>query len=387
MDTQEKLDVLSRDAQYDLSCACGTKNPLEHRKRKEAGDGWLYPVTTASGGSGIILKTLMGNRCANDCKYCPLRMQQDFRPVALSPAEMASYFYLFQLQRPLLGLFLSSAVMGNAEKTMQMLVDTATILRHQYAYRGYIHLKIIPGASRESIDSALKVASAVSLNIETPGAGYFHQLTDKKNYQTDIIDPIKYIASQTGKGTAHPRIKTTSQFIVGASDEKDKEILGYCNAMYRNLHYERLYFSAYQRGLGEKTIPGEQREPVIVRKPGELFGTDVSMAESLTREHRLYQADWLLRKYHFTYDELLFGGDGNLNLAKDPKQIWADAHPAFYPVSVKKASADDLMRVPGIGPDTAKKIVKIRKDVVFSSLDSLPLPAISRKRGLPYLCL
>jgi len=231
------------------------------------------------------------------------------------------------------------------------------------------------------------VASAVSLNIETPGAGYFHQLTDKKNYQTDIIDPIKYIASQTGKGTAHPRIKTTSQFIVGASDEKDKEILGYCNAMYRNLHYERLYFSAYQRGLGEKTIPGEQREPVIVRKPGELFGTDVSMAESLTREHRLYQADWLLRKYHFSYDELPFGGDGNLNLAKDPKQTWADAHPAFYPVSVKKASADDLMRVPGIGPDTAKKIVKIRKDVVFSSLDSLPLPAISRKRGLPYLCL
>ena len=169
MDTQSKLDILSRDAQYDLSCACGTKNPQEHRKRNTAGSGWLYPTTTVSGGPGIMLKTLMGNRCANDCKYCPLRNDQDFSPVALAPKGMASFFHEFQSKRPLIGLFLSSAVLGCAEKTMEMLTDTARILRNSYRYRGYIHLKVIPGSSKESIDEALKYASALSLNIEAPG--------------------------------------------------------------------------------------------------------------------------------------------------------------------------------------------------------------------------
>lgn len=387
MNTQQKLDVLSKDAQYDLSCACGTKNPLEHRKRDVDGNGWLYPVTTASGGAGIMLKTLLGNRCSNDCKYCPLRMQQDFRPVALSPSELASFFFNFQLHRSLLGLFLSSAVMDTPEKTMQMLVDTATILRKKYRYRGYIHLKVIPGASRESIDSALRYASAVSLNIETPGAGHFGILTDRKDYLHDIIEPLKYIASRTGKGTDHPRTHLTSQFIVGASDEKDQEILHYTDAMYRRLHCERLYFSSYQRGLGDPSIPGEQVKPVLYREDGQLYDEDVSGKDALTREHRLYQADWLLRKYHFSYDDLTFGKDGNLSLAKDPKRIWAERHPDFYPVSALKASMDDLMRVPGVGPETARKIVKARKDSVFADVASLPLSAAAKKNSKGYLVL
>ncbi|MCH3908463.1 MAG: helix-hairpin-helix domain-containing protein [Sphaerochaeta sp.] len=387
MDTQAKLDILSRDAQYDLSCACGTKDPREHRVRNQTGEGWLYPMTTASGGAGIILKTLLGNRCVNDCKYCPLRRQNDFRPVAVSPVEMASFFYQFQLHRPLLGLFLSSAVMGDGEKTMQMLVDTARILRAKYQYKGYIHLKVIPGASPASIDAALRYASAVSLNIETPGASHFRLLTERKDYHKDIIEPLKYIASHTGRGTAHPRVKTTSQFIVGAGDESDREIVSYCGAMYQDLHMERLYFSAYQRGLGDADLPGERQAPVVVRKDGELFGTDVSAQASLLREHRLYQTDFLLRKYHFSSDEILFGPDGNLSLDKDPKLVWAEAHPEFYPVSVRTASLDQLLRVPGIGPQYAKRIVNLRKSCSFGSLDALPLPQFAKARSKGFLIL
>ncbi len=387
MDTQEKLDILSRDAQYDLSCACSTKNPDEHRKKNHFGDGWLYPTTTASGGPGIILKTLMGNRCANDCKYCPLREEKDFRPVALSPYEIASFFYEFQLKRPLIGIFLSSAVLGNGDRTMEMLVSTAEILRKHFRYRGYIHLKIIPGSSRASIESALCYASAVSLNIETPGAKHFSKLTDKKDYQKEIIEPLTFIAEQTGRGGRFSHVSTSSQFIVGASDESDQEILHYGSRMYSNLQMGRLYYSAYQGGLGDPSIPGEQNREV---KSEQLTLFDLgprlgASPDALIREHRLYQADWLLRKYGFAYEDLVFGKEGNLNLQKDPKLIWAESHPDKFPVSVKRASKEQLLRVPGIGPSYAERIVQGRGGSVLSSLEDLRLPPSTLRKARTFL--
>lgn len=387
MNTQEKLDILSRDAQYDLSCACGTKNPDEHRKKNHSGDGWLYPTTTASGGPGIILKTLMGNRCANDCKYCPLREENDFRPVVLSPYEMASFFYDFQLKRPLIGIFLSSAVLGDGEKTMEMLVSTAEILRKHFRYRGYIHLKIIPGASRASIEGALSYASAVSLNIETPGAKHFSKLTHMKDYQKEIIEPLTFIAEQTARGARYSGVSTSSQFIVGASDETDQEILHYGSRMYSNLKMGRLYYSAYQGGLGDPSIPGEQHREVGSDQPtlfdlGPQIGTS---PDDLVREHRLYQADWLLRKYGFAYEDLVFGRGGNLSLHKDPKLIWAESNPDKFPVSVKRASKEQLLRVPGIGPSFAERIVQGRSSCALSSLEDLRLPPSAMRKARTFL--
>ncbi len=389
MDTQSKLDILSRDAQYDLSCACGTKNPLEHRKRNATGSGWLYPTTMASGGPGIILKTLLGNRCTNDCKYCPLRTGQDFRPVALSPREMASFFYEFQAKRPLLGLFLSSAVLGSAGQTMDLLVDTARILRKEYCYRGYIHLKIIPGSSKESIDEALRYASALSLNIETPGVQHFTQLTQAKRYEEDILKPLTYLASQTAKGSRYERVHTSSQFIVGASNELDREILLYTSRMYTELHMGRLYFSAYQQGLGDPCIPGEQKRE-FSNEQLELFefGSQKEHAQnSLTREHRLYQADWLLRKYGFSYEEFLFGKDGNLSLTEDPKLAWAKANPQFYPISVKKSSKQALLRVPGLGPAYVNRIITRRRESPLSCLEDMHLPLHVLELARPFLTI
>lgn len=388
MDTQSKLDILSRDAQYDLSCACSTKNPQEHRKRSSTGSGWLYPTTTVSGGPGIMLKTLLGNRCTNDCKYCPLRNNQDFRPVALAPKEMASFFHEFQSKRPLIGLFLSSAVLGSPDKTMEMLTDTARILRNSYRYRGYIHLKVIPGSSKENIDEALKYASALSLNIEAPGERHFAKLSNSKNYARDILKPLAYIASQTAKGSRFERVHTSSQFIVGASDELDKEILLYTSQLYRELHMGRLYFSAYQRGLGDQSLPGEQKQS----QPSQLELFDLGMHResnqaSLTREHRLYQADWLLRKYGFSYEEMLFNKEGNLSLEKDPKLVWAEANPQYFPLSVKRSSKEALLRVPGLGPTYVGRIVGQRRMAPLSSLEDLRLPFSVLEKVRPFLTI
>ncbi len=392
MDVQEKLDILARDAQYDLSCACGTKRPEEHRKKNAVGDRWLYPVTVAGGGSGIMLKTLMSNGCGNDCKYCPLRCQQDFRRVSLEPSELASFFIDFQRKKHLIGLFLSSGVVGNPDRTMDRLVGTAELLRKRYRYRGYIHLKIIPGASQAAMDKAMAYASAVSLNIETPGEKHFHKLTDRKRYESDIIAPLRYISAQTRKDGAFPRVHTSSQFIVGASDETDREILQYGWAMYRNLEFGRLYFSAYQNGLGDPSIPGErqlERELIVEEQPT-LFDLPplyrpVGAQKLLVREHRLYQADWLFRQYRFNYDDLLFDPSGNLDLTKDPKQLWADAHPEYFPVRVRKASLSQLLRVPGIGPTFARRIMDLRKDAVLSSMEDLRLPSSYLNKARPYL--
>ncbi len=388
MDIQDKLDILSRDAQYDLSCACGTKNPSEHRKRNSTGSGWLYPTTTASGGPGIMLKTLLGNRCSNDCKYCPLRENQDFRPIALGPKEMASFFYEFQSKRSLIGLFLSSAVLGTPDKTMELLVETAKILRNYYHYKGYIHLKVIPGASKASIDAALRYASALSLNIETPGVEHFSKLTDRKDYVQDILEPLRYIAYQTMKGSRYQRVHTSSQFIVGASDEVDKEILLYTSQMYKELHMGRLYFSAYQQGLGDSRIPGE-----LIKYQNQQLGLfdDLPLPQEqqpvLTREHRLYQADWLLRQYGFKFDEFLFSDQGNLSLTDDPKLVWAKANPQFYPLSIKRSSKQELLRVPGLGPTYVNRIIKTRRETSISCLEDLRLPFSTLQRARPFLTM
>ncbi|MDD3119695.1 MAG: radical SAM protein [Victivallales bacterium] len=353
LDTRQKLDILSADSQYDLACACATGKD-EHRRRGLDGK-WLYPVPMVSGGTGIMLKTLLSNACANDCKYCPLRSETNVRRCALTPEEIARFFMEYQRQRRLLGLFLSSGVIGTPDATMERLNAVAAILRYRYHYKGYIHLKIIPGASPAAVEEALSLATAVSLNIEAPGARHFQRLSDCKNYQRDIIEPLKFMAGQTAPGQRYARVKCTTQFIVGASDENDREIVRYMDGIYHRLKFERIYFSAYQPGLGRAEIPGEQRFSLT---PEARF----------TREHRLYQADFLMRQYGFDAGEMMFGHDGNFSLDRDPKEAWADGHPEFFPVYINRAEREVLLRVPGLGPVSVKKIIAARRQTRLRDL-------------------
>lgn len=354
MDTIEKLKILSEDSQYDLACACGT-NKYDRRQRGAEGK-WLYPVSLPQGGYSVLLKTLLSNACANDCKYCPLRSDTNVQRCTLQPEEVARVFMEYLAKRKVFGLFLSSGVINTPDYTMEKLNAVARLLRYKHNFKGYIHLKIIPGASYAAIEDSLKLASGVSLNIETPGKKHFDLLSNKKNYDKDIVQPLKLISRLTQKGSRYSRVKHTTQFIVGASDEKDSEIINYMFALYNRLNLDRVYFSSYQKGLGHPDIPGEK---TVHSNPEKSF----------VREHRLYQVDFLIRKYGFNSQDIILDENGNLKLDKDPKEIWADKHPEFFPVKINKSDKEALLRVPGLGLDSVGKILAVRREEKISRIE------------------
>ena len=368
--TQEKLEILSTDAQYDLACACSTSKD-EHRQRTADGK-WIYPVTLPNGGKSVLFKTLTSNVCTNDCKYCPLREQMDVRRVSLAPEDTVKVFLDYLNQRKVFGLFLSSGVLGSPDTTMERLNGVARLLRRRHGFKGYIHLKIIPGASDAAVEEAVSLASAVSLNIETPGEKNLAKLSQKKRYIQDIIEPIKLISRLTERGSRYERVKQTTQFIVGAADEQDAQIVKYMYGLYERLKMHRVYFSAYQRGLGDSSITAEQVNPQ-------------NKADILMREHRLYQVDFLLRKYAFAESDIIFDKDGNLSLTTDPKEAWALRHPEFFPLNINQASKLSLLRVPGLGPVTVKRILQQRKKSRIKSIEEVGKTGIRLEKAKKFL--
>jgi len=355
-DTYQKLQILSADAQYDLACACsGDKD--QHRVRGSEGR-WIYPVTLANGGRSVLFKTLLSNVCTNDCKYCPLRAENDVHRCSLSPDETARVFLDYLRRKKVFGLFLSSAVIKTPDWTMQRLNAVAQILRKNHKFAGYIHLKVIPGCSDAAIEQSLSLANTVSVNIETPGEANLQRLSEKKDYLRDIIRPIKLISKLTAKGNKYEQKHQTTQFIVGAANESDAEIVRYTAALYKRLGMGRVYFSAYQKGLGESSLPAEQSSRDNPR-------------DAFCREHRLYQVDFLLRKYGFDAGEITFDRNGRLPLDMDPKETWAKNHPGFFPVNINSAPKDHLLRVPGLGPVTVGRIMRMRRQAPIRRINDI----------------
>ena len=243
--------------------------------------------------------------------------------------------------------------------------------RTRYQFRGYIHLKVIPGASPAAVEEAVRLASAVSLNIETPGAEFLAKVSDQKDYMRDIIAPIKQISQLIQEPNAYRRhVHQTTQFIVGAAGESDRRIVQYMEGLYHRLGMHRIYFSAYQGGLGTPDLPGEQGD---------------SPADRLTREHRLYQVDFLMRKYGFRDGEIPFDDQNRLPLDKDPKEAWAQLHPEHFPVDVNRADRQTLLRVPGLGPLTVKSILKRRQKARLAAISDIAKPSKLLKKAAQYL--
>jgi predicted DNA-binding helix-hairpin-helix protein len=261
-------------------------------------------------------------------------------------------------KKKVFGLFLSSGVIGSPDYTMDRINAAARILRYKHNFKGYIHLKIIPGSSDAAIEDSMTLASAVSLNIETPGKKRFDLLSDKKDYMNDIVRPLNLMSKLTMQDQRFSRVKCTTQFIVGASDEPDSEIIESMFGIYKRLKFQRVYFSAYQKGLGHPDIPGEKR---LLPDTQNIF----------MREHRLYQTDFLIRRYGFKNEDIVFDKSGNLSLDKDPKQIWADTHPEFYPIRINSADKEALLRVPGLGLDSVLRILQARRGKKISSIEDL----------------
>lgn len=279
------------------------------------------------------------------------------RACTLEPEELVRLFLAYKHASSVGGLFLSSAVAKNPDDTMERINRAALLLRKKQ-FRGFIHLKIIPGASAEAIRQSLSLATAVSLNIETAGAANFKKLTTTKDYQRDVIEPLKLISRLTAKGAPYERVKQTTQFVVGAAEETDREIIDYSWGLYRRLGLSRIYFSAYQSGAGDAHLHSEH--------------SSATNAALLTREHRLYQVDWLMRRYGFARGEIPLDVAGNLSLDIDPKELWANRHPEFFPVNVNRDDKFKLLRVPGLGETYVARIMASRRSGVrIRALDEL----------------
>ena len=376
-DTRQKLEILSEDAQYDLACACGCKN--DERRRRGPQGKWIYPVTLPSGGTSVLFKTLISNVCSNDCKYCPLRANQDLRRCTLNEEETVNAFLDYYKRGEVFGLFLSSGVLGTPDATMERLNRIAKILRYRRSFRGYIHLKVIPGASANAIEEAVKLSSAVSLNIETPGAKHLAKLSDKKRFIEDIAEPIKLISRLTGRGNKYERVKQTTQFIVGAADETDSEIVKYMWGLYDRLNLRRIYFSAYQK------IDNNDSGNLFTNRQSPIDSHLSPLDAPFIREHRLYQVDFLLRRYGFCESDIVFDEAGNLPLDTDPKESWAKRNPQYFPVDVNKASKDELLRVPGLGQITVDRILEHRKTARIKTISDLGKSTIRLRKANDFL--
>ncbi|MDD5011793.1 MAG: radical SAM protein [Phycisphaerae bacterium] len=361
-DTFEKLQLLSRDSQYDLACACGS-NKFDRRTRGRSGK-WIYPVTLPNGGTALLFKTLISNVCSSDCKYCPLRSNMDIRRCTLKPEEVVKTFLDYYNKGEVFGLFLSSGVIGTAEATMDKLIACAEILRKKHQFKGYIHLKILPGSSPAAIEKAISFSNAVSLNIETPGKEFLERLSNKKDFLRDIIEPMTLISRLTSQ--SRRRVKQTTQFIVGAAGETDRHIINYTEALYKRMGLNRVYFSLYQHSNTEN------RENSDIRN-------------GFMREHRLYQVDFLFRKYGFTQSDIICDSSGLLSIETDPKEIWAQKHPEFFPVSVNKATKYELLRVPGLGLTTVDRVLERRKTAKIRSIDDIGMAGKRLLKASKYL--
>lgn len=353
---EARLKILTDGAKYDVSCSSsGSRRKNTKDGLGNASFGGICHSFTQDGRCISLLKTLMSNDCVFDCKYCPNRRSADVPRASASPEEICELVTEFYRRNYIEGLFLSSAVCINPDHTMELLYETVRLLRTKYKFNGYIHLKGIPHADKLLTDRAATFADRMSYNVELPSEQSLKLLAPQKTKESVFL-PMRSLAlakreralefkKRTGrdemKGTGRflPAGQTT-QMIVGASPETDGKILKLSEFMYRNYDLKRVYFSAY--------VP-VVRDPLL---PDETAG--------LLREHRLYQADWLMRFYGFEADEIAPEGE-NLPMEYDPKCAWALRHPEFFPVEVNAAPLEKLLRVPGVGAKGAYKILAARK--------------------------
>ncbi|MEM4724853.1 MAG: radical SAM protein, partial [Candidatus Hadarchaeum sp.] len=269
MDRVAKLKLLTRAAQYDLCAACGTQ---ASRVRDEIGQ-WLYPALLPDGKRVTLLKVLQSNLCENNCFYCANRRSRDVERSSFSPEELAAAFDELVRRNRAQGLFLSSAVWDSASRTMEQMIATVELVRFKYQFRGYIHLKLLPGCEEAIVERAVQIADRVSINLEAPNAARLQMLSRDKRYEQDLLQPLQWARQFRNEGLG-AKAGLTTQFVVGAAGESDLEILETVARLYREYSLARAYFSAFQ------PIPDTPLENLP--------------ATSLLREHRLYQSDFLL---------------------------------------------------------------------------------------------
>lgn len=350
---EKKLRILSDAAKYDVSCSSsGSSRKNVNNGLGNAAINGICHSWSADGRCISLLKILMTNYCIYDCKYCINRKDNDIERAILTPDEIVKLTINFYRRNYIEGLFLSSGIIKSADYTMELMIAVAKKLRLEEKFNGYIHMKVIPGASRQLINEIGLYVDRVSVNIEFAENTALKLLAPDKK-PTDISTSMGLIRKNMIENAEDKKIfkstpsfipaGQTTQMIIGASGESDYAILSRSENLYKNFDLKRVYYSGY----------------VPINKSGILVSTE--QAVPMIREHRLYQADWLLRFYDFKADEILDEKDPFVDPLLDPKTNWAIKNSHFFPIEINKASYKDLLRVPGIGVTSAKRIVMTRK--------------------------
>jgi len=365
-DAQEKLAILAGEAADEVTEAPATQSIQQGITHAT---GFLYDAKRQGGGTTRLFKVLQTNACRFACKYCFTSCAIRRKRTTFKPDELATTFISLSRARRAEGLFLSSGIVPDADTTMEKMLATVERLRLREGYRGYIHLKLIPGASYDLIERAVELADRVSLNLEAPSPERLAALAPDKEFTESMWGRMAWAsqlmrrARQEGRRAAR---SLTTQFVVGAVGESDRELLATVQRTQRELGLWRAYFSAFH--------PIE-RSP-LADQP----------AEDPVRALRLYQSDFMLRDYGFAYDELPFDERGLLPRDKTPKQAWAERH-LHEPVEVNRARREELLRVPGIGPKSADRIIAARRETRLRDLEQLRKLGVTTGWAAPFVLL
>lgn len=363
MDIVEKIAILSAAAKYDASCA--SSGSIRENPGKGIGNGAVSGICHSWSSDGrcvSLLKILMTNICIYDCKYCVNRKSNDIKRAYLSPLEIATLTVDFYKRNYIEGLFLSSGVIKSPDYTMELFVRTAELLRKKFRFNGYIHMKIIPGADRTLVEKITALADRVSANLELPTDEGLKEFAPDKS-RKDIVSSLGTVKNYMEENSV--RSSTSTQLIIGATADSDKTIITQSEDFYKKGLLKRVYYSAY--------IHVNSNLPAISAKP------------PLLREHRLYQADFLLRQYKFGAGEL-FSVRENLDEVLDPKLRWALDNYHLFPVDINKADYGMLIRIPGIGIKSAKKIIYARK-FGYLGIEHLKKIGVSLKKAQYFIIL
>ena len=376
----EKLTILSDAAKYDAACtSSGVRRKFQPGKIGSTSSsiaGCCHSFS-ADGRCVTLLKVLMTNSCVYDCKYCVNRRSNDTRRAAFTPRELAELTIGFYRRNYIEGLFLSSGVLRNADYTTEQIIRALRILRQEYGFNGYIHAKAIPGTSPELVHQLGLLADRMSVNIELPSQQSLQTLAPDKTREA-ILRPMGLIRDKVFESKQElvkykhapsfaPAGQST-QLIVGATRDTDRHILHLTEALYRKYRLKRVFYSAYVPVVENSLLPALDTKPPLLR------------------EHRLYQADWLLRFYGFQASELLDEAHPDFNPQLDPKCSWAVSHLEQFPVEVMRADYETLLRVPGIGPTSARRIVSARRTAHLRFEDLKKLGVVVKRAQYFVLC-
>ena len=345
MSIYEKLNILTDAAKYDVACtSSGTSRTGDGTGMGNCMQSGICHSFSADGRCISLLKILFTNECIFDCKYCINRRSNDVVRTSFTPDEVCTLTMEFYRRNYIEGLFLSSGILKSPDYTMELLYATLYKLRTKYNFQGYIHVKAIPGANQELIQRTGFLADRMSVNLELPTAESLRMLAPHKT-RKNILTPMRLVQNRMAENRQEiVQYRRAPQMIIGATPETDYQIMQVAQSLYQKFELKRVFYSAFVHVNEDKMLPAKTEE-----------------GPPLLREHRLYQADWLLRYYHFQAEELLSEETPNFNVLFDPKCNWALKHLEQFPVEINRADYKMLLRVPGLGYKSAGRIVKARR--------------------------